>query len=114
MDEVVPEQRQNVCYAKLFPNISIVLEQIHIFKSSVVAELMTGQATQLHTILTAASPAFKTIPNLPVPFSPHPLPAMRVWLMGMKPGILFNLLKPCPEPSIDSTRLATSTYFILI
>lgn len=90
--EVVPERRQNVLYAKSFPNISIVLEQIHIFRTSVVAEFITGQDTQLHAVLTVASPAFKTIPKLPVPSSPHTLPAIRVWLLGTKPGILFILI----------------------
>lgn len=41
--EIVHKPKQNSRYAQVFPNISIALEQIHIFKTSTVAEL-TGQA----------------------------------------------------------------------
>lgn len=57
---------------KLFQNISIVLEQTRVFKTSVSAELTVCQDTQPHTILTPVSQVFKTFPNLPRP------PASRV------------------------------------
>ena len=52
---------------QLFQNTWIVLEQICVFKTSIVAELTVCQDIQHQPTLTPASQAFRTFPNLPPP-----------------------------------------------
>lgn len=94
---------------KLFPDTLIVLEQIYVFETSIVAELTVCQDTWHHTILAPASQAFKTFPAPP---PSAPAPALRVWFMAMKLGIYFYLSKLCHESSTNSTRLSIKARYL--